>query len=409
MSRPMEGVRVLEVAEHTFVPSAGAILADWGADVIKVENPITGAAQRGVVVVGRSPDSADAPFVPSVEGPNRGKRSIGLVLSSSSGRQVFHRLLKSSDVFLTSYLPIRRARLHISVDEVRRVNPSIIDVAGSGYGMHGRDRGTDAHELAAFWARSGGADGATPCDAESTGLMPATAYGDNIGGLALAAGVAAALYQRSTTGQPSAVDVSLLAVGAWATQHSVNMALLDGGPMPRFAGTTHDPCNPLMATYRTGDGRFIQLSMARSVRWWPELCTGLGRAEYAHDPRFDSAESIIQNGEAAAAILRNAIGSRTFEECVRLLRDCPGHWAPVQDSWEVGNDESLRANGRIADVIDASGRPQKLVANPVHFGGEDTQRLKRAPKFAENTDEVLRELGFDDSEVLELRVGTTVT
>jgi crotonobetainyl-CoA:carnitine CoA-transferase CaiB-like acyl-CoA transferase len=409
MRRPLDGVRVLEVAQFTYVPSAGAILADWGADVIKVENPVTGDAQRGLVtILGRAATAPGSSFAPIMEAPNRGKRSVGLGISVPEARPVLEELIRRSDVFLTNYLPGVRAKLQIDVDDVRRVNPDIIYAAGSGFGMQGPDRNSGAYDSTAFWARGGSADGVTPSDAERVAFMPSGAYGDNIGGMAIAGGVAAALYGRRMTGQPSVLDVSLLAVGAWATQFNVNLALVTGGPLPKLDSKTQAPGNPLTGNYRTRDGRFIQLSMLQPTRYWPEFCQLMGCGEFAEDPRFASLEALAENADAAYQIVASAIGSRTFDDCARLLKQGSGPWAPVQNGWDVGNDEALIANGRIVDIVDAEGASQKLVANPVKFD-EGQLTLRRAPQFAEHTDDVLRELGLDDDELIELKIAGAIT
>jgi crotonobetainyl-CoA:carnitine CoA-transferase CaiB-like acyl-CoA transferase len=409
MHRPLEGVRVLEVAQFTYVPSAGAVLADWGAEVIKVENPVTGDAQRGLVkVLGRAATAEGSSFAPIMEAPNRGKRSVGLGLAVAEARPILEELIRRSDVFLTNYLPTVRAKLHIEVDDVRAINPDIIYVAGSGFGMDGPDRDTGAYDATAFWARGGSAAGVTPSDAEQVAFMPAGAYGDNIGGMAIAGGVAAALYGRQMTGEPSVLDVSLLAVGAWATQFSVNLALLTGAPLPKMDSRTQAPGNPLTGNYRTSDRRFIQLSMLQPTRFWPEFCILMGCDEFANDPRFDSLASMAENADAACNIVADAIGARTFEDCVRRLKMGTGAWAPVQDSWDLGNDEALIANGRIVDIVDVDGHPQKLVANPVKFDDGELS-LIRAPQFAEHTDEVLRELGIDDDRLVELKMADAIT
>jgi crotonobetainyl-CoA:carnitine CoA-transferase CaiB-like acyl-CoA transferase len=145
MHKPLTGVRVLEVAQFTFVPSAGAVLADWGADVVKIEHPVTGDAQRGLVrVLGCAAGKPGSSFAPIMEAPNRGKRSVGLALDNPQAWPVLDELIRRSDVFLTNYLPSARTKLHIGVDDVRAVNPDIIYVAGSGFGMQGPDRDTGA-------------------------------------------------------------------------------------------------------------------------------------------------------------------------------------------------------------------------------------------------------------------------
>jgi crotonobetainyl-CoA:carnitine CoA-transferase CaiB-like acyl-CoA transferase len=409
MRKPLNGVRVLEVAQFTYVPSAGAVLADWGAEVIKIEHPVSGDAQRGLVkVLGAAASKPGSSFAPIMEAPNRGKRSVGLALDVAEGRPVFDELVRRSDVFLTNYLPSARTKLHIDVDDVRRVNPDIIYVAGSGFGMNGPDRDAGAYDATAFWARGGSADGLNPPDAEHSAFMPAGAYGDNIGGMSIAGGVAAALYGRHVTGEPSFLDVSLLAVGAWTTQFSVNMAMLWGGPLPKVERRTQAPGNPLTGAYRTSDGRFIQLSMLQPTRYWPEFCALMGQDQYATDPRFASLQAMAEHADLAYGIVHDAIAKLSFAQCQDVLRKGTGQWAPVQDAWEMANDEALIANGRIASIVDAEGNPQRLVASPVKFD-DDPGALERAPQFAEHTDDVLRELGVDDERLIELKIAGAIT
>jgi crotonobetainyl-CoA:carnitine CoA-transferase CaiB-like acyl-CoA transferase len=409
MRKPLNGVRVLEVAQFTFVPSAGAVLADWGAEVVKIEHPVTGDAQRGLVkVLGAAATVPGSSFAPIMEAPNRGKRSVGLALDNPEARPLLDELIRRSDVFLTNYLPSSRTKLSIDVDDVRRVNPDIIYVVGNGFGSDGPDRDAGAYDATAFWARGGSADGLTSPDAAHTPFMPAGAYGDNIGGITIAGGVAAALYGRQATGEPSVLDVSLLAVGAWATQFSVNMAMLMDGPLPKIERRTQAPGNPLTGAYRTSDGRFVQLSMLQPTRYWPEFCRLMGLHDLAEDPRFISIEAMAEHSDIAQQIVEDAIGNFTFAECQTLLRKGRGQWAPVQDAWEIANDEALTANGRIAEIVDAEGHPQKLVANPVKFD-DDRANLARAPQFAEHTDGVLRELGIDDDRLIELKIAGAIT
>jgi crotonobetainyl-CoA:carnitine CoA-transferase CaiB-like acyl-CoA transferase len=409
MRKPLDGVRVLEVAQFTYVPSAGAVLADWGAEVVKIEHPVTGDAQRGLVkVLGAAASKPGSSFAPIMEAPNRGKRSVGLALDNAEARPVFDELVRRSDVFLTNYLPSARAKLSIDVTDVRNVNPDIIYVAGSGFGMNGPDRDAGAYDATAFWARGGSADGLNPPDADHSAFMPAGAYGDNIGGVTIAGGVAAALYGRHVTGEPSVLDVSLLAVGAWTTQFSVNMAMLMGGPLSKIERRTQAPGNPLTGAYRTADGRFVQLSMLQPTRYWPEFCRLMGLDQYADDPRFGSLESMAAHADLGYELVQDAIAALSFAECRVILSKGTGQWAPVQDAWEMANDQDLIANSRIAEIVDAEGNSQRLVANPVRFD-DDPAALGRAPQFAEHTDEVLRDLGLDDERLIELKIAGAIT
>ncbi|MFD3307268.1 CaiB/BaiF CoA transferase family protein [Streptomyces sp. NPDC058694] len=410
MQRPMEGVRVLEVAQFTFVPAAGAVLADWGADVIKIEHAERGDAQRGLVrVLGYEAASKGSSFFPIMEGPNRGKRSVGLALEKPSARRVLEELIRTSDVFLTNFLPGSRAKLRIDVEDVRAINPDIIYVRGSGFGVRGDEAGKGGYDSTAFWARGGSASGVTPPGADRMTRMPAGAYGDSMGGMTIAGGIAAALYSRATTGEPSVVDVSLVGVGAWATQFSVNLALMTGGPLPVNTPPRHgSAANPLIGAYLTSDGRWIELSMLQPGRYWAEFCKLAGREELCGDERFDSTEKLMANAPEAAQIVADLIASRPYEEWVEILSRGEGQWAAVQNAWEVGQDPALRANGLIASVVDADGVDRELVANPVQFD-ENPVGLTRAPQFAEHTDEVLRSLGLSEDELIALKIDGAVT
>ncbi|GAB91783.1 CaiB/BaiF CoA transferase family protein [Gordonia rhizosphera] len=409
MHRPMEGVRILEVAQFTFVPAAGAVLADWGASIVKIEHAEKGDAQRGLVrVLGY--DAGGSSFSPIMEGPNRGKRSVGLALERPESRPVLEELVRNSDVFLTNFLPNARGKLGITLEDIRAINPDIIYVSGSGFGTEGPDCEKGGYDSTAFWARGGSAFGTTPGGADRVSFMPAGAYGDNIGGMTIAGGIAAALYGRAMTGETSELDVSLLAVGAWATQFTVNMALMRGEALPAQSAQRRSAAagNPLSGAYRTADGRWIQLSMLQAGRYWPEFCRAIGHDELVDDERFATDALISQNHADAMDIFAVVISTQPLEHWRAALKDIRGQWAVVQDSWEIGNDEALIANGRITEVLDAEGNPRKLVANPVKFDNTSVD-VTRAPAFAEHTDEVLRELGFDDDQLIALKVAGAVT
>ena len=410
MAGPMAGVRVLEVAQYTFVPAAGAVLADWGAEVVKIEHAERGDAQRGLIKLrGYDAYSEGSSFVPVMEGPNRGKRSVGLALDNPASRPVLDELIRRSDVFLTNYLPAARTKLGIDVDDVRAINPDIVYVRGSGFGQRGPEADKGGYDSTAFWARAGSAAGATPPGADELVRMPAGAYGDSTGGMTIAGGVAAALFKRATTGETSVVDVSLLGVGAWATQFTVNLALLAGGPLPEKARPKHGSVtNPLTGSYRTADHRWLELMMLQPGRYWPEFCTAVGRPELAADERFADTASLMANAAAAAELVAEIIAARPLAEWLDVLGAIQGQWGVVQNAWEVAQDVSLRANGGIVPVVDAEGVTRELVANPVQFDATAPD-LTRAPQFAEHTDEVLRELGLSNDDLIALKIAGAAT
>jgi crotonobetainyl-CoA:carnitine CoA-transferase CaiB-like acyl-CoA transferase len=405
--RPMDGVRVLEVAQFTFVPAAGAVLADWGADVIKVEHAETGDAQRGLSALMGMPVGSGS-FAPLMEHPNRGKRSIGLALEQPGALEVLHELIRISDVFLTNFLPAARRRLGIELDDVRKINPDIIYVRGSGFGAAGPDSEKGGYDSTAFWARAGSAVGTTPVDYDGLCVMPAGAYGDSLGGMTIAGGIAGALFARERTGETSVIDVSLLGVGAWANALSVGFALLEGGPPERRAPGNSAPTNPLVGNYRTADNRWLVLAMLQPGRYWPEFCQHIDREDLVTDQRFATVEALMGNAPAAAEIVQEVLAARPLAEWIARFAGMEGQWAIAQDPWEVGQDPALRANGLIAEVLDSEGTARELVANPVQFDEKPVQ-ITRAPQFAEHTDDILRALGKSDDELIDLKISGAVT
>lgn len=406
--RPMEGVSVVEVAQFTFVPAAGAVLADWGADVIKVEHAVTGDAQRGMTNVGAV--SAVGAFAPLMEHPNRGKRSIGLALDNPEGIQILYDLVRRADVFSTNFLPGARARLGLDVEDIRRVNPGIVYVRGSALGPRGEERNKGGYDQSTYWCRGGAAAGVTPANVNGVCWMPAPAHGDSVGSITLVAGISAALFARERTGKGSVVDVSLLGAAAWANALAIDLSLMSGEPWlaPAVEGPGGSPTNPLVGYYRTSDRKWLMLSMIQPGRYWAEFCAHLGRPDLIEDERFCTVEKLVANAEKASGVIAEIIAGRPYAEWRKRFREMDGPWEPVQDSADVGQDPQLRANGLIAPVIDVEGKQRELVAAPVQFD-EGTVSLRRAPQFAEHTDEVLRELEVSEERLIELKVSGAVT
>lgn len=409
MPGPMAGIKVLEVAQFTFVPAAAAVLADWGAEVTKIEHSVAGDAQRGLIrVLGHAAKREGSSFAPSMEGPNRSKRSIGISLEKPESRWILEELVKQCDVFLTNFLPGARRRLGIDVDAIRAINPNVVYASGSGFGQDGPEAEDGAYDATAFWARGGSAYGSTMPDADYPVFMPAGGFGDNMAGLTLAGGVAAALFERANTGKAPTLDVSLLGMGAWATQFTINLASFNRGPISQIDPRQTLVGNPLVGNYRTRDGRWLQLVMLQPGRYWPEFVINAGRPDLATDERFATAEAIMENYRTGQDLVAEILVALDLDEASKLLGQGSGPWALLANPWEIANDPSLIANGRLVDLVDADGEPQKLVANPVAFQGSPVQMF-RAPQFAEHTDEILRELGVDDERLIELKIAGAVT
>ncbi|MCV6979733.1 CoA transferase [Mycolicibacterium pulveris] len=386
----LSGVRVLEVAAWTFVPSAGAVLAEWGAEVIKVEPRAGGDPQRGLVTMGIVDEGGGAVNY-MIEIPNRGKKSIGVDLSTSGGRDVVREVAKTCDVFLTSYLPDRRKKFGIDVDDIREVNPSIVYVRGSGHGPKGPDANKPGYDGVSYWARGGIATVLTE-DAEEL-VRSRPAFGDLLGGMTIAGGIAAALYKKATTGQGSVVDVSLLGLAAWNLSPDVAVSQIHGGSaIPKFGHA--DAPNPLVGTYRTKDGRYVQLMMLQLDKFYAEAMRVIGLPELIDDPRFADPASRYENRVSLIALLDEAFAKRTVAEWREILAPLSGAWGIVQTPAEVCEDPAVTANGYVAQTETVNGVPFSIPTNPVQFD-ERSVVPTGAPEHGQHTEEVLMDAGLD--------------
>ncbi len=385
----LNGVRVLEVAAWTFVPSAGAVLAEWGAEVIKIEPRDGGDPQRGLVTMGIVDAGSNAVNY-MIEIPNRGKKSVGVDLSTPGGQEVVRELAKTCDVFLTSYLPHRRKKMGIDVDDIRAVNPSIVYVRGSGHGPNGPDADKAGYDGVSYWARGGIATVLTEERDELVRSRPA--FGDLLGGMTIAGGIAAALYKKATTGQGSVVDVSLLGLAAWNLSPDVAVSQIHGGSaIPKFGHA--DAPNPLVGTYLTKDGRYVQLMMLQLDKFYPEAMRTFGLPELIDDPRFADPASRYENRVALIEILDGVFAQRTLADWRETLAGLSGAWSVVQTPGELCQDPAVTANGYIAHTTTMSGAPYALPTNPVQFD-EQAVVPPGAPEHGQHTEEVLMDAGL---------------
>lgn len=397
--RPLAGVRVVEVATHVYVPMAGAVLADWGAEVVKIEHPTTGDPYRGLVTQGLHPVHRGVdPYFQSV---NRGKRSVALDLGHPEGRRLLGRLLADADVLTTSLLPAARRRLRLDVDAVRAENPRIVHVVGTALGAAGPDAHRGGYDVGAYWARSGmQALFTRPDDPVPAPTRPA--FGDTVSGLALAGAVAAALFERQSTGRTATVESSLLACGIWQVQHDVVDATLRSEPAPP-PPPRHQAPNPLMLAYRTADGRHVQLTLLADdpARWW-SFCTAIDQPAMADDPRFADQGARRRHAADCVAWLDHVFAARPLADWQRALADFAGEWAPVLHPADVADDPMVAANGLLPEVPMATGTSIPLAAVPIRFDGCAGQP-RRAPEHGEHTEEVLLEMGMPWDDIVRLK------
>jgi crotonobetainyl-CoA:carnitine CoA-transferase CaiB-like acyl-CoA transferase len=399
MATILEGVRILEVADHTFVPAASAVLADLGAEVIKIEHVTRGDAMRGLASSGLAIVPGNVHVL--LEHSNRGKRSLGLDLASPDGIEILYKLAASSDVFLTNKLPSVRKRLGIDVEALRAANPRIIYVRGTGQGERGPEADKGSYDSLAFWARAGVAIGAKRPEYELLPVPPAPGFGDSIGGMTIAGGIMGALFHRERTGKPTVVDVSLLGTGLWAMGQAVALSLVLG--FPWTAPPAHRiAANPLTRNYQTKDGRLLAFTCLQPGKYWPLMCDTLGRPDLKEDPRFGDPAALMKNAGAGAAILEEIFASATLEEWRERLASFEGQWCVVQDTLEAAEDPQTVANGYLQGCETADGTAFRLVAVPVQYD-EEPATPGRAPAFNEHGDQILTDLGLDWDAIIDLK------
>ncbi|MCU1344907.1 MAG: hypothetical protein JWL70_1173 [Acidimicrobiia bacterium] len=397
--QPLKGIKVVEVSMWAYVPSCGAVLADWGATVIKVEPP-DGDPVRGLNFAGIPPHDDGSSFMSELF--NRGKQSVCLDLKVPEAREILMKMIDQADVFLVSLLPPTRRAFGLDAESVRARNPRLIYAFGTGQGSAGDEGERGGYDSISFWARGGISDALTPDDQPLPIMMPTGAFGDVLSGLTLAGGVAAAIAHRERTGEGSVVEGSLLSTAMWGMQAGIVAAGILGVDATGKLNRNFAP-NPIVFPYRTADDRFVALNMLQGDRFWPGLCEVLERPDLITDPRFATAADRAANIHECFRILDEIFASKTLAEWRPILDRQAGHWDVVKKAGELRTDPQALANGFIQTVERGDSSSLEMVASPLQFDGVPPV-VQPAPALGANTDEVLSALGLSMDEIIDAKV-----
>jgi crotonobetainyl-CoA:carnitine CoA-transferase CaiB-like acyl-CoA transferase len=393
----LEGIRLIEVADWGFVPSAGTVLGDWGADVIKIEHPVRGDPMRGLVTSGLVPGARGVNFF--VEHLSRNKRSIGVDLNRPEGRAVLDKLVSTADIFLTNFLPDARERMRITYEDLRKVNPRLIYAKGHGQGQRGPDAGRGGYDGCSFWARGGVADRLTTPGQPLVQQRPA--FGDFTGGMFLAGGIAGALFHRERTGEGLEVDVSLLGNAAWIMAPDIVAAMTYGFELPQSG--MMGAVNPLVHTYFAADGRGVVLMMLQSERFWPLAARTLGCEALLSDPRFDTPQKRQHEPAALVEELTALFATRPRAEWAERLNASECIWAPLQSPAEIPVDPQVIANGYVQEFEHPSHGRFRVTASPVQFANEAPPVRRAAQELGADTESTLLEMGYTWEDIAGLK------
>ena len=393
MAGPLEGIRVVELGVWVAGPAAGGILADWGADVVKVE-PIGGDPGRLFQFI----LGGDMPTNPVFDMDNRGKRSIALDLTTDDGRAVMEELLAQADVFVTNIRIGGLERLSLDHPSVTARHRRLVYASVTGYGMEGAEADSGAFDVAGFWARSGIAHLLTPEGGDPP--FQRGGMGDHSTALAAAAGVCAALVARQRTGEGQLVSTSLLRQGAYTISFDLSITL--GWGLTLQIGRRDTMGNPAMNNYTAGDGRRFWLVGLEPARHWEPLARAVGRPEWIDDERFATPRARRHNATQLVVELDEIFATRSLDEWARAFAAEPElFWAPIQSPDDLLADPQFLTAGGLVEVPDGAGT-STMVATPVDFAGTAWAPQGMAPRLGQHSQEILRSLGRSDAQIAAL-------
>lgn len=402
MTMPLEGVRVIETGGWMAAPLTARHLADMGADVIKIEHPVTGDPARSITLMR---DRYTGGFQDMVEVCNRNKRSIGIDLYHPRGKEVVYKLVETSDVFITNMQEKTLVKMGIDYDTLSKINPKIVYGICTGWGRKGPGKDRPGFDLAAF-AMSGAMAQMSWAEAPPS-FLGVTGMGDEIAGLVTALGIMVALFHRERTGVGQLVHTSL--IGSWleVSGGMLQQALFHGKDVA--LRTRQNASSPLWNCYQTKDGRYIQLAMNQSDLYWHDLCQALEITEVENNPRFGSHWARIENNLELISIFDKAFAIRTFSEWQERLKGYTIIWAPVFTYTETAKDEQIRANDYIVKIDHPSYGAIETWGMPIQLDKSPGKVRKVCPQLGQHTEEILLEIGYSWDDLSKLKEQKAIT